>query len=365
MLGRPGAVDVRAHHVTSPRGDRRHRLSRRSPRALSQLPSRTLPRTDPDGRAPGASQSVRSRTLRLLDRPAWPAGTELRVGLGCMRLSTDAERDESLALETIAAAVSEGSRCSTPRTRTAAGGGLGHNGRLGGLPPRRGRGVDGRVVTGGMSRPGGAWVADGRAKAIRADCEGEPRGARRLPYRPLPRPRAGSRTPWQTSVRALARLVDDGLVRHVGVSNVTRRQLDEALELAPIAAVEVAINPFDDRAIRGGSAAVRRDGDRGDRPLAARRPGSRGAPRAAAEVAAVAGRRRDPGRGGPRVAARPLAGRDRDPGRRRPESARSAARAAELEARRPPARRSPTRSAATRHGVSRGRARVTTRRSFS
>ena len=53
-------------------------------------------------------------------------------------------------------------------------------------------------------------------------------------------------------MRALARLADDGLVRHVGLSNVNRRQLDEALELAPIAAVQVALSPFDDRALRGG-----------------------------------------------------------------------------------------------------------------
>ena len=53
-------------------------------------------------------------------------------------------------------------------------------------------------------------------------------------------------------MRALARLVDDGLVRHVGVANVNRGQLDEAVELAPIAAVQVALSPFDDRALRGG-----------------------------------------------------------------------------------------------------------------
>src|SRR5205814_2413200 len=60
------------------------------------------------------------------------------------------------------------------------------------------------------------------------------------------------RVPWSTSVRALARLVDDGLVRTVGLSNVNRTQLDEALELAPIAAVENALNAYDDRALRGG-----------------------------------------------------------------------------------------------------------------
>jgi predicted kinase len=53
-------------------------------------------------------------------------------------------------------------------------------------------------------------------------------------------------------VRALARLRDAGLVRNVGLSNVNRRQLDEALELAPIAVVEIALGPHDDTAIRGG-----------------------------------------------------------------------------------------------------------------
>src|SRR5213078_3058375 len=47
-------------------------------------------------------------------------------------------------------------------------------------------------------------------------------------------------------------LVDDGLVRGVGLSNVNRHQLDEALEVAPISAVQVALSVFDDRALRGG-----------------------------------------------------------------------------------------------------------------
>ena len=41
-------------------------------------------------------------------------------------------------------------------------------------------------------------------------------------------------------------------MQRVGLANVTRTQLDEALELAPIAAVQVALSPLDDRALRGG-----------------------------------------------------------------------------------------------------------------
>jgi hypothetical protein len=50
----------------------------------------------------------------------------------------------------------------------------------------------------------------------------------------------------------LARLLDESLVKRVGVANVNRRQLDEALNIVNLTAVQVALNPFDDRAVRGG-----------------------------------------------------------------------------------------------------------------
>jgi aryl-alcohol dehydrogenase-like predicted oxidoreductase/predicted kinase len=110
-----------------------------------------------------------------------------------------------------------------------------------------------RIVTkGGMSRPDGAWVPDGRAKAIRADCEASLAALDGLPIDLYLIHAPDPRTPWRTSVRALARLADEGLVRHVGLSNVNRPQLDEALELAPVTAVQVALSPFDDGALRGG-----------------------------------------------------------------------------------------------------------------
>jgi aryl-alcohol dehydrogenase-like predicted oxidoreductase len=110
-----------------------------------------------------------------------------------------------------------------------------------------------RLVTkGGMSRPGEAWVPDGRAKAIRGDCEASLAALDGLPIDLYLIHAPDPRTPWRTSVRALARLVDEGLVKRVGVANVNRAQLDEALELAPIAAVQVALSVFDESALRGG-----------------------------------------------------------------------------------------------------------------
>jgi aryl-alcohol dehydrogenase-like predicted oxidoreductase/predicted kinase len=172
----------------------------------------------------------------------WLEPGELRVGLGCMRL----EPDDVTAV--VAAAVEAGITIfDTARA-------YGDNERLLARALRAAGAADrARIVTkGGMSRPGGAWVPDGRAKAIRADCETSLAALDGLPVDLYLLHAPDPRTPPATSLRALARIADEGLVRGVGLSNVSRRQLDEALELAPVAAVQVALSPFDDRALRGG-----------------------------------------------------------------------------------------------------------------
>ena len=255
---------------------------------------------------------------------SWLSALELRIGLGCMRLPAD----EELALATIAAAAEAGITVfDTARA-------YGDNERLLARGLRRaGAEATARIVTkGGMARPGGAWVPDGRAKAIRADCEASLAALDGFPIDLYLLHAPDPRTPWRTSVRALARLVDEGLVRRVGVANVNRRQLDEALELAPVAAVQVALSPLDDRALRGG--VLERCAETGVALLAhsplggVRRAGGLARHEPLAEVAAAHGA--TPAE----VALAWLLGLSplvvAIPGARRPETARSAARAAGL-----------------------------------
>jgi aryl-alcohol dehydrogenase-like predicted oxidoreductase len=245
-----------------------------------------------------------------------------------MRMSTDEDQDEEQALETIAAAAEAGITVfDTARA-------YGDNERLLAHGLRRAKAdATARIVTkGGMSRAGGGWIPDGRAKAIRGDCEASLDAldglAIDLYLIHVPDPR----TPWRTSVRALARLADEGLVRHVGLSNVNRLQLDEALELAPVTAVQVAVSPYDDRALRGG--VVDRCADKGIAVIA---HSPLGGPRRAGRLARrpeLVGVAEAHGatpweialawllRLSPAVVA--------IPGARRPETARSAARAASL-----------------------------------
>ena len=133
----------------------------------------------------------------------WLGPGELRVGLGCMRLSTDEERDDRRALETIAAAAEAAIRVfDTAHSYGRDENEVGHNEGLVARAVRESGSGDGtRIVTkGGMRRSYTAWVPDGRARSIRADCEaslaaldGQPVDLYLL-HAPDPR------TPWRTSV---------------------------------------------------------------------------------------------------------------------------------------------------------------------
>jgi aryl-alcohol dehydrogenase-like predicted oxidoreductase len=252
-----------------------------------------------------------------------------------MRMSTDESRDEELAFETIAAAADAGATVfDTARSYARHDAELGHNERLLAQALRRSGAVgSARIVTkGGMARPRGGWVPDGRAKTILSDCEASLAALDGLAIDLYLIHAPDPRTPWRTSVRALARLLDDGVVKRVGLSNVNRRQLDEALELAPIAAVQVALSIFDERALRGG--VIERCAETGI-ALIAHSP--LGGPRRAANLArrqVLAEVAEARGATPAEVALAALLELSpvvvAIPGARRPETARSAARAANL-----------------------------------
>jgi aryl-alcohol dehydrogenase-like predicted oxidoreductase len=261
--------------------------------------------------------------------PRWLDPSELRVGLGCMRLSTDEGRDEERALETIAAAAEAGVTVfDTARA-------YGDNESLVVRGLRRARKSDtARIVTkGGMARSEGRWIPDGRARTIRSDCEASLAALDGLPVDLYLVHAPDPRRPWKTTLRALARLADEGLVRHVGVANVNRTQLDEALELAPVVAVQAALSPFDDGALRGGvvdRCAEREIAVLAHSPLGGpKRAGSLARKEALAEIAHAHGA--TPAE----IAIAWLLGLGDHvvaiPGARRPETARSAARAVSIQ----------------------------------
>src|SRR5215831_7994605 len=84
------------------------------------------------------------------------------------------------------------------------------------------------ATKGGLVRPGpGRWDPDGRPGHLREACEGSLRRLKidQIPLYQLHRP--DPRVPLADSLGALVELKDEGKIAHIGVSNVTERQLRE------------------------------------------------------------------------------------------------------------------------------------------
>ena len=176
-------------------------------------------------------------------------------GLGCMRLS---EHDAGRALATLHAALDAGfALLDTADVYFGADGRTGDNERLVARALATWTGDRSSVIVatkGGLTRESQRWQPDGRAKHLQAACaqSAEALGVERIDLYLLHA--VDPRTPLATSVRALARLQRQGRVRDIGLCNVTLGQLREAEDIAPIAAVQVALNPFQDDALRNGVA---------------------------------------------------------------------------------------------------------------
>jgi aryl-alcohol dehydrogenase-like predicted oxidoreductase/predicted kinase len=170
-----------------------------------------------------------------------------------MRLSD--ESDDAQAIETIRVALEGGIRILDTAQAYGRDAQAGQNERLV-AQAIRASGIEGtevRIVTKvGMRRPEGRWVPDGRATAIEHDARASLEALDGLPIDLLLLHAIDPRTPIATSMRALHRELERGTARSIGICNVTRTQLEEALRIGPIAAVQVALGAFDDASARGG-----------------------------------------------------------------------------------------------------------------
>ena len=102
------------------------------------------------------------------------------------------------------------------------------------------------ATKGGLLRPGpGSWQPDGRPEHLREACEGSLRRLKldQIPLYQLHRP--DPKVPYAESVGALVDLKNEGKIRHIGVSNVTERQLREAQQLTPVVSVQNRYNLAD------------------------------------------------------------------------------------------------------------------------
>jgi pyridoxine 4-dehydrogenase len=100
---------------------------------------------------------------------------------------------------------------------------------------------DGLVIAtkGGLRRSGpGQWPRDGRPERLRECCEGSLRRLRleRIDLYQLHSP--DPRVPLEDSLGALKDLQDEGKIRHIGVSNVSRSELDRSRAVVDVVTVQ-------------------------------------------------------------------------------------------------------------------------------
>src|SRR5688572_1264789 len=181
------------------------------------------------------------------------------TAIGCMRLSTDPDRDDSSSIQVLHAAFDAGvtlldtadAYCRDDSER-------GHNERLISRAIASWDGDRSRIkvaTKGGLTRPGGRWEPDGRAKHLLAACESSRRalGVERIDLYQLHTPDPG--TPLATSVRALAALKRNGVIDRIGLCNVTVGQIEEARRIIEIDSIQVELSVWQDANILSGVAA--------------------------------------------------------------------------------------------------------------
>jgi aryl-alcohol dehydrogenase-like predicted oxidoreductase len=176
-----------------------------------------------------------------------------QVGLGCMRLSGPPVVEER-AVAAIHAALDAGvTLLDTADVYAPDESAIGHNERLVARALAAWTGDRSRVqvaTKGGLTRPGGRWVPDGRARHLAAAAEASRANLGAIDLYQLHA--VDPRTSLATSVRALDELRAAGTVRAIGLCNVSLGQLVDACRVAAIDAVQVRLNLFDDDALHGG-----------------------------------------------------------------------------------------------------------------
>ena len=102
------------------------------------------------------------------------------------------------------------------------------------------------ATKGGIVRPGpGRWEPDGRPEHLRAACLASLARLRLERIDLYQFHLVDPAVPIEDSIGELARLRDEGKVRHIGVSNVNLHQLERARSVAPIVSVQNRYNVAD------------------------------------------------------------------------------------------------------------------------
>lgn len=166
------------------------------------------------------------------------------VGLGTMLLSISGRPPEDQGIRVIQAAVDHGiTLIDTADCYCYDHNDFHHNEKLI-LKALKGRRERVTIMTKvGCRRPGGAWTIDARPEYLTEAAHSclQALGVDTIDLLALNSP--DSRVPFEESVGALARLREQGKIRHIGLCNVAVSQIDQARAIVPIVSVQNRWHP--------------------------------------------------------------------------------------------------------------------------
>jgi aryl-alcohol dehydrogenase-like predicted oxidoreductase len=171
------------------------------------------------------------------------------IGFGAMSLSLEDRPSEADAIAVICAALDAGVRLvDTADVYALDESEIGHNERLVAKALREWGGDAHDVVVatkGGIEKPAAAWSRNGSPAHLRMACERSLRslGTDSIALYQLQVPDPA--VPFADTMGELSRLRDEGKIQHVGLSNVSLKEVDQAAAVVPIASVQNRMNPFD------------------------------------------------------------------------------------------------------------------------
>ncbi|MDV7394250.1 aldo/keto reductase, partial [Arthrospira platensis SPKY1] len=106
------------------------------------------------------------------------------------------------------------------------------------------------ATKGGLRRPSGTWVTDGGPDWLRQSCEASLKALKTDRIELYQLHAIDPKVDFRHSLEALIALKEEGKIRHLGLSNVSQAQLEQALSLTPIVSVQNRCNIYDQRDVR-------------------------------------------------------------------------------------------------------------------
>jgi aryl-alcohol dehydrogenase-like predicted oxidoreductase len=182
----------------------------------------------------------------MKERLLGPSGLSVgAVGLGGMYLSIHGRPGEDDAVRTIHAALDAGvTLVDTADVYCLDHRDIGHNERLIARALREKKAPGVVIATkGGLERPDGAWTRNARPDHLRKACEASLRalGVDRISLYQLHAPDPAVR--FEDSIGELSRLRQEGKIAHVGLSNVSTREIERARAVVPVVSVQNRWSP--------------------------------------------------------------------------------------------------------------------------